>query len=74
MSSPHEKAPGRNPEAFDTSINQPEKSSTETSSRGRRAATSLWFAVRTLTGAALTTDDIAIIREAMAEIGKAVQS
>ncbi len=73
MSAAKKKAPGCNPEALHSTINQPEKSSTETTPRGRRAATSLWFAVRTLTGAALTPDDIAIIREAMAEIAGALK-
>ena len=45
---------------------------TTTSAKGRRAVTSLWFAIRTLNGAALTGDDLALIAEALAEIGKAV--
>lgn len=43
-----------------------------TSKRGRRAIASLWNASRTVTGALLTGDDLALIREALAEIGKAV--
>ena len=45
---------------------------TTTSAKGRRAVTSLWFAILTLNGAALTGDDLALIAEALAEIGKAV--
>ena len=44
-----------------------------TSKRGRRAIASLWNASRTVSGAALTGDDLALIAEALAEIGKAVQ-
>ncbi len=46
---------------------------TTTSPKGRRAVTSLWYAIRALNGAALTHDDLALIREALAEIAKAVQ-
>lgn len=45
---------------------------TTTSAKGRRAVTSLWYAIRTINGAALTEDDLALIREALAEIAKAV--
>ncbi len=41
---------------------------TYTTPRGRRATTSLWFALRTLSGAALSPDDIGLLREALAEL------
>jgi hypothetical protein len=41
---------------------------TTTSSKGRRAVTSLWYAIRTINGALLTADDLALIREALTEI------
>ena len=41
---------------------------TATSKRGRRAISSLWFAVRTIHGAQLTPDDLAILREALADL------
>ena len=41
---------------------------TTTSAKGRRAIASLWNASRTVSGAALTDDDLALIREALAEI------
>ncbi|MGK9450779.1 hypothetical protein ACSSZE_05845 [Acidithiobacillus caldus] len=72
MSAPHKKASSWTPEAFDTSTTQ--QSQYITSSRGRRAIASLWAASRAVNGAALTPDDIAVIREAMAEIEKVVQS
>ena len=43
-----------------------------TSKRGRRAIASLWNASRTVSGAALTDDDLALIAEALAEIAQAV--
>ena len=43
-----------------------------TSKRGRRAIASLWNASRTVSGAALTDDDLALIAEALTEIAKAV--
>ena len=43
-----------------------------TSKRGRRAIASLWNASRTVSGAALTDDDLALIAEALAEIARAV--
>lgn len=46
-------------------INQPPYS---TSKRGRRAIASLWNASRTVSGALLTGDDLALIREALTEI------
>ena len=52
-----------------TATKAPDKEQfTTTSAKGRRAVTSLWFAIRTLNGAALTADDLALIREALAEI------
>ncbi len=45
--------------------NQPHYS---TSKRGRRAIASLWNASRTISGALLTADDLALVREALAEI------
>lgn len=45
-----------------------------TTKRGRRAIASLWNASRTVSGAALTADDLALIREALSEIAQAVQS
>lgn len=47
--------------------------STTTSSKGRRAVTSLWYAIRTINGALLTADDLALITEALSEIAQAVQ-
>jgi len=44
-----------------------------TSKRGRRAIASLWNASRTVSGALLTTDDLALITEALSEIAQAVQ-
>ena len=44
-----------------------------TSKRGRRAIASLWNASRTVTGALLTADDLALIREALAEIAEVIQ-
>ncbi len=41
---------------------------TTTSRKGRRAISSLWYAVRTLTDAALTPDDQSILREAIDDI------
>ncbi len=46
---------------------------TTTSSKGRRAIASLWNASRTVTGALLTGDDLALIREALAEISAVLQ-
>jgi len=43
-----------------------------TSKRGRRAIASLWHASRTVSGALLTSDDLALIFEALAEIAQAV--
>ena len=39
-----------------------------TSKRGRRAIASLWNSSRTVSGALLTADDLALIQEALAEI------
>ena len=50
--------------------NQPPYS---TSKRGRRAIASLWNASRTVSGAALTDDDLALIAEALAEIAEVLQ-
>ncbi|MBU2801052.1 hypothetical protein HFV02_02045 [Acidithiobacillus caldus] len=66
MSAPHKKASSRTPEAFDTNTTQ--QSKYITSSRGRRAIASLWNASRVISGAALTADDLALIREAVNEI------
>ncbi len=41
---------------------------TFTTKAGRRGASSLWYAERTLTGKALTPDDIAILAEALADL------
>lgn len=68
MSAPHKKASSRTPEAFDTNTTQ--QSQYITSSRGRRAIASLWNASRVIDGAALTEDDLALIREALAEIAE----
>lgn len=43
------------------------------SSRGRRAIASLWNASRIVSGALLTSDDLALITEALTEIAKAVR-
>jgi len=43
-----------------------------TTKRGRRAIASLWNASRTVSGALLTADDLALINEALAEIAQAV--
>ncbi|MBU2749878.1 MULTISPECIES: hypothetical protein [Acidithiobacillus] len=43
-----------------------------TSKRGRRAIASLWNASRTVSGAALTGDDLALINEVLAEIRSAI--
>jgi hypothetical protein len=53
-----------------TATKAPDKvnSSTFTSRAGRRGASSLWYAERTLTGKALTPDDIAILTEALADL------
>jgi hypothetical protein len=41
---------------------------TITTKAGRRGASSLWSAIRTLNGAHLTPDDIAILSEALADL------
>ncbi len=41
---------------------------TSTSKRGRRAASSLWNAIRLLTDAALTPDDQAVLAEALDDL------
>ena len=41
---------------------------TITTKSGRRGASSLWYAERTLTGKQLTPDDIAILSEALADL------
>lgn len=64
MSAANKKAPGGNPGASH-STNQPMYS---TSKRGRRAIASPWNASRTVSGALLTADDLALIREALTEI------
>ena len=46
---------------------------TTTSSKGRRAVTSLWYAIRTINGALLTDDDLALVHEALAEISAVLQ-
>jgi queuine/archaeosine tRNA-ribosyltransferase len=46
---------------------------TTTTSKGRRAVTSLWYAIRTINGALLTADDLALIREALTEIRSAIE-
>ncbi|WP_278667358.1 hypothetical protein [Acidithiobacillus ferriphilus] len=43
-------------------------SNTITTRAGRRGASSLWFAIRTLNGAQLTTDDVRILSEALADL------
>ena len=43
-------------------------STTITTRAGRRGASSLWYAERTLTGKQLTPDDIAILSEALADL------
>lgn len=43
-----------------------------TSKRGRRAIASLWNASRTVSGALLTDDDLALITEALTEIRSAM--
>jgi len=45
-----------------------ENCSTLTSKRGRRAISSLWYAVRTIQGAKLTADDLQILRESIGDI------
>ncbi len=72
MTSSKRKSPGNQPGASH-STNQQSNSITFTSSKGRRAVTSLWFAIRTLNGAALTPDDFALIREALAEIAEVLE-
>ncbi|MBU2801695.1 hypothetical protein HFV02_05380 [Acidithiobacillus caldus] len=57
-----------------TSIESPaQEYVTTTTAKGRRATTSLWFAIRTLNGAALTPDDLALIREALIQIGEVLK-
>jgi hypothetical protein len=58
------KAPGRNPGA-DRSSNQ---QAYFTTSRGRRAISSLWNAGRLISGAQLSVDDLGLIEEMLAEI------
>lgn len=43
-------------------------STTITTKAGRRGASSLWYAERTLIGKQLTPDDIAILSEALADL------
>lgn len=71
MTTSKRKAPGDQPGALD-STNQHQQHTT-TSAKGRRATTSLWFAIRTLNGAALTPDDLALIREALIQIGEVLK-
>lgn len=70
MSAPNKKAPGDQPGASHNTI-QPDQYIT--SSRGRRAIASLWNASRIVSGALLTSDDLALITEALTEIAKAVR-
>jgi hypothetical protein len=65
MSTANKKAPGRNPEALDNTIE-----SYVTSPKGRRAIFHLWTASRAVAGASLTPDDKALIREALSEIAE----
>ncbi len=71
MTAAQRKAPGGNPEASHSNI-QPDQYIT--TPRGRRAIASLWNASRIVNGALLTSDDLALIAEALTEIAKAVQS
>ena len=64
------KAPASEAEAYHSTI-QPDQYIT--SQRGRRAIASLWNASRTVSGALLTADDLALIREALAEIAGALK-
>ncbi len=41
---------------------------TITTKAGRRGASSLWFAIRTLNGVQLTGDDVRILSEALADL------
>lgn len=70
MTAPIKKTPGRNPGASHSNI-QPDQCNTTI--RGRRAISHLWTASRAVSSAVLTTDDKALLREALAEIWKAVQ-
>ncbi|MDX5936440.1 hypothetical protein [Acidithiobacillus thiooxidans] len=69
MSAAHEKASGRNPEALHNSNNFQTYSTT---SRGRRAISSLWNAGRLISGAQLSEDDLALIGEMLTEIASMV--
>lgn len=65
MSATDKKAPGGNPGASHSN-DLPDQYITTI--RGRRAISHLWTASRAASSAALTTDDTALIREALAEI------
>lgn len=56
--------------AVQNSNESPEQghNNTLTTRAGRRGASSLWYADRTLTGKQLTSDDIAILSEALADL------
>ncbi|MBU2717889.1 hypothetical protein HF563_00450 [Acidithiobacillus ferridurans] len=41
---------------------------TITTKSGRRGASSLWFAIRTLNGVQLTVDDVRVLSEALADL------
>jgi hypothetical protein len=41
---------------------------TITTRAGRRGASSLWYAIRTLNGSRLTSDDVRILSEALADL------
>jgi hypothetical protein len=41
---------------------------TITTKAGRRGASSLWYAIRTLNGSRLTSDDVCILSEALADL------
>ena len=64
------KAPASEAEAYHSTI-QPDQYIT--SQHGRRAIASLWNASRTVSGAALSQDDLSLIREALAEIAEVLQ-
>lgn len=68
MSAADKKAPGRNPGAQHSVIQ-----CHDTSVKGRRAISHLWTASRAVQGAKLTSDDRALIHEALAEIAGVVE-
>lgn len=68
MTAAHEKAPAGT-EAIDNNINLQIYSTT---SRGRRAISSLWTTARLISGAQLSDDDLSLINEMLEEIGSMV--